>query len=246
MGEQVAKPRIRDLRGKPGAKRGWESMIFGFNTNVKAGNSTYHVQTEDRGLANALIDTVVYCGGRIIHRHTGNYLDLLPLDADREAALKLRLDEQHRGVVEAIRSGALQVAPPPQSQVREVSSELKLTLMNARNWLAGKHATLQIAVRDQAGNAVGNAKVTVRVTGAAEPAEFFSETGNDGCAQVEFDMPKLSANLSGKDAAAAGTVPAVVIEAAKGDANGAKDAKGMLRFQLRTKSPATSSTPPAS
>jgi hypothetical protein len=204
-------------------------MIFGFNTDVKAGDSTYHVQTEDRGAANALIDTVVYCGGRIVHRRTGNYLDLLPLDADREAALKLRLDDQHRGVLEAIRSGELQPALPSKSQMREplapeqeapaeISSSLQLSLENASSWLAGKRATLEIAVRDKAGNAVGDAKITVQIVGAAQPAEFFTTAEVDGRARVEFDMPRLS-----------GAEPAVVIEAASAAG------KGSLRFQLRPK-----------
>ena len=59
-------------------------MLFGHNTDVKVGESVYHVQTEDRGTANALIDTTVYCRGRVLHRRTNNYIDLLPLDPGRE------------------------------------------------------------------------------------------------------------------------------------------------------------------
>jgi len=36
----------------------------------------------------------------VLHRRTNNYFDLLPLDAAREEALKLRVDEQHRTIVE--------------------------------------------------------------------------------------------------------------------------------------------------
>ena len=71
----------------------------------------FHVQTEDRGAPNALIDTTVHCRGRVLHRRT-NYFDLLPLNADSEQALKLRLDDQHRAVMEEMRSGALQLALP--------------------------------------------------------------------------------------------------------------------------------------
>src|SRR5438309_5619755 len=88
-------------------------MLFGHNTNVKAGDTTYHVQTEDRGTAHALIDTTVYFRGRVLHRRTNNYFDLLPLNAAREQALKMRVDEQHRTIVEQIQSGALSVALPP-------------------------------------------------------------------------------------------------------------------------------------
>src|SRR5882762_6138521 len=87
-------------------------MLFGHNSNVEAGGTTYHVQTEDRGAMNALIDTTVYFHGRVLHRRTNNYFDLLPLNPEREQALKQRLDEQHRAVVEELRSGALHLALP--------------------------------------------------------------------------------------------------------------------------------------
>ena len=78
-------------------------MLFGHNTDVKMGDTVYHVQTEDRGTPNALIDTTVHCRGRVLHRRTNNYLDLLPLDAEREGLLRKRIDEQHRAVADEIR-----------------------------------------------------------------------------------------------------------------------------------------------
>ena len=87
-------------------------MVFGHNTNVKLAGVTYHVQTEDRGESHALIDTTVYFRGRVLHRRTNNYFDLLPLNEDSQQALKLRLDEQHQTVLEEMQSGALQLAVP--------------------------------------------------------------------------------------------------------------------------------------
>ena len=191
-------------------------MLFGHNSNVKAGDTTYHVQTEDRGAANALIDTTVYFRGRVLHRRTNNYFDLLPLNPDHEQALKVRLDEQHRTVVEEIRTGALHLALPHDD--KSASQVLLLELINAKTWLSGKRALLQVAVRNQTNQAVEGAKVTARVDGAAEFSEYSSETGPFGHAQFEFDMPRL-----------AGADPALLIEALHGNA------RGQLRFQLRTK-----------
>src|ERR1700736_1649009 len=87
-------------------------MLFGHNTKVKMGAVTFHVQTEDRGEYHGLIDTTVYYHGRVLHRRTNNYFDLLPLDEDRQQALKLRLDEQHRAVLEEIKNNTLQLAIP--------------------------------------------------------------------------------------------------------------------------------------
>lgn len=202
-------------------------MLFGHNTNVAVAGITYHVQTEDRGAAHALIDTTVYFHGRVLHRRTNHYQDLLPLDPKREHALKLRVDEQHRTVVEEIRSGALQIAlpadgnaaPPKASPPAAAAPRtLHLELLNAKTWLTGKRAFLQIVVRDQAQKAVEGAKVTAKVGGSAQPAEFSAETGSFGHAQLEFDMPPL-----------AGGDVALVIETTKGNAH------GHLRYHLRAR-----------
>ncbi len=198
-------------------------MLFGHNSNVKAGDTTYHVQTEDRGAANALIDTTVYFRGRVLHRRTNNYFDLLPLNPDHEQALKVRLDEQHRTVVEEIRTGALHLALPQDD--KSASQVLLLDLINAKTWLSGKRALLQVAVRNQTNQGVEGSQVTARVDGAAEISEYSAETGPLGNAQFEFDMPRL-----------VGADPALVIEASHGNA------RGHLRFQLRTKSRAPSTS----
>ena len=198
-------------------------MLFGHNSNVKAGNTTYHVQTEDRGTTNALIDTTVYFHGRVLHRRTNNYFDLLPLNPDTEQALKLRLDEQHRTVVDEIRTGALHLSLPQDENdaaraAAPTPKALLLELINAKTWLTGKRALLQVAVRNRTNQAVQGAKVTARVDGAAAISEYSTETGPFGHAQLEFAMPRL-----------AGAEPALVIEASHGNA------RGHLRFQLRTK-----------
>jgi hypothetical protein len=65
---------------------------------------------------------------------------------------------------------------------------------------------------------VKQARVSARIEGAAEAQELAIVTGNDGRAQLEFDMPRL-----------AGAEPALIIEAINGNS------KGQLRFQLRAK-----------
>jgi hypothetical protein len=202
-------------------------MLFGHNTNVTVGAITYHVQTEDRGTTNALIDTTVYFHGRVLHRRTNNYLDLLPLDPDREQALKLRLHEQHRSIIEELRSGTLNLALPLQEMTAHVSGAawdgnaaavLHLELLNPKTWLSGKRAMLQIAIRDSGNKAVEGAKVIVRVDGAAEHVEFSADTGPLGRAQFDFEIPRL-----------ASPEPALVIEATHGHS------KGHLNFHLRAK-----------
>jgi hypothetical protein len=212
-------------------------MLFGHNSNVTIDGTIFHVQTEDRGTANAIIDTTVHCRGRVLHRRKASYQDLLPLNADKEQALKLRLDDQHRTVMEEIRSGVLKlvvpqlaaapsapaVAPPlPAKAAPTTTSSVKpiiMELMNARTWLSAGRATLQVAIRHkEGGSGIAGVRITARIEGAAERTEFSAETRASGQALIEFSMPRLTGND-----------PALVIEA---NFSGSRE---QLRFQLRSK-----------
>ncbi len=207
-------------------------MLFGHNSNVTVSGVVIHVQTEDRGMHSAMIDTTVYHRGRVLLRRTQSYSDLLPLDADREQALKLRVDDQHATVMQELRSGALAVplptpppaplaappqpaAPPPPAPAKA----LTVDLLNPRTWLAGKQATLYLVARNkETGLVAVGAQVTARVHGAAELTEVSTTTNADGHAHLQFEMPRLAT----EDAA-------LVIEAVSGGS------RGQLRFQFRAK-----------
>jgi hypothetical protein len=215
-------------------------MVFGHNTNLKLGSNMLHVQTEDRGATHALIDTTVYFQGRVLHRRTNNYHDLLPLNDEKQQELKLRVDEQHRTVLEAIRSGELQLAIPqptsasanagpghlhqaaanPEQPPLDVvpPPKLVLKLLNARSWLAGKQATLHVAVKEESGANIAGASVSAEIEGSAGHPPFAGQTGDDGQATLLFEMPKLT-----------GPEPALVIRAE------AKQSSAHLRFSLRAK-----------
>jgi hypothetical protein len=77
-------------------------MIFGYNTDVKAGAETYHVQTEDRGAKHPVIDSVIYNKGRILDRKRTPYT---PADVSPEE-IKEMVTAQHRMLVESIKAGA--------------------------------------------------------------------------------------------------------------------------------------------
>jgi hypothetical protein len=206
-------------------------VLFGHNTDVSVGDQLYHVQTEDRGAGHAIIDTTVYSGGRVMHRRTNSYADLLPLDVSSEELLKLRLDRQHQAVLKELRAGTLELtSTPPRgaaqansaASVRSDSNRTKsiaVELLNAKTWLSGGRATLQIGVRDQqSGDALAGARVIARLEGSDSPAEFSTATSTDGRAELTFDMPPLT-----------GAERALVIEARYGES------VGSVRFQLRAK-----------
>lgn len=175
-------------------------MIFGHNTNLTVGEAHYHVQTEDRGTSHAFIETTVYERGRLLHKRTIDYRNMLPLDAAKQASLKQRLDEQHRAVVEEIRSGALKltvaeakpVVPVAPAVEAQPGPRLKLRIMNGADWLKAGKATLKVRVTDELGNSLPKARVVAKMEGTAEPVEVSSMTDMEGIAGLEFAMPKFT------------------------------------------------------
>ena len=82
-------------------------MITGFNTDIKYGGVTYHVQTEDKGVDSPLILSLVYVGGAIIASKRTRYEDLVKTGFD-EKELTERLQRQHKLICAAIKQGRVE------------------------------------------------------------------------------------------------------------------------------------------
>lgn len=79
-------------------------MITGFNTDVRHKGIVFHVQTEDKGLDNPLIESLVYKGGEILGSRRLAYREILIDGYDEKAIIKL-MDEQHKTMIDEIRRG---------------------------------------------------------------------------------------------------------------------------------------------
>lgn len=80
-------------------------MITGFNTDIRHGDRVFHVQTEDRGLGNPVVESLVYVGGQILLSKKSPYADLVADGKADEKAVRQLMDLQHRRIIEAIRRG---------------------------------------------------------------------------------------------------------------------------------------------
>lgn len=83
-------------------------MITGFNTDVEFEGTTYHVQTEDKGLARPVIMSLIYNRGTILASKRTPYDDLIVDDAVDEVVLAQRLNKQHRVICAAVKGGRLE------------------------------------------------------------------------------------------------------------------------------------------
>ena len=80
-------------------------MITGFNTDVKYAETVYHVQTEDKGLKNPLIESLIYVKGAILDSYKTRYEDFIESLAFKESLLQKILEFQHRQIVTSIKKG---------------------------------------------------------------------------------------------------------------------------------------------
>lgn len=90
-------------------------MITGFNTDVKYRGVVYHVQTEDKGTTNPLIETLIYKGGEILGSRRLPYSDIVP--DHEEAAITKLMEEQHKGMIMEVKRGRF--APQDEKTVME-------------------------------------------------------------------------------------------------------------------------------
>lgn len=115
-------------------------MITGYNTDVRHGGVVFHVQTEDKGISNPLIESLVYVGGQVLAAKRVSYSDLLAAGKGEPDIVAL-MDHQHRVMIAAIKGGKfdekvgiVQEAPvglPKSAERRAPSSEHDITILRS-------------------------------------------------------------------------------------------------------------------
>ena len=79
-------------------------MITGFNTDIKHNEKVYHIQTEDKGLSNPYIESLVYVGGEILASKKTSYAEQAKTGVDEKWIGSL-MEQQHRTMIAAIKRG---------------------------------------------------------------------------------------------------------------------------------------------
>jgi hypothetical protein len=81
-------------------------MLVGFNHNIMYKGEMFHVQTEDSGIANPHIITLLYRGGTIIASKKTSYADIIKID-NLEKIVEELMKEQHKDMLRDLKSGRL-------------------------------------------------------------------------------------------------------------------------------------------
>lgn len=79
-------------------------MITGFNTDIRHNDKVYHIQTEDKGLQNPFIESLVYVGGEILASKKTSYAEQAKTGVDEKWIGGL-MEQQHRTMIAAIKRG---------------------------------------------------------------------------------------------------------------------------------------------
>jgi hypothetical protein len=187
-------------------------VITGFNSDVRHGSRVFHVQTEDKGLANPKFETLIYLGGEILDCWRGSYEDLLGGTAAPDPTIQARMDEQHKAVIRAIKSGRYDATPAdPASGEQEVFSDrpldqaileylahegdvdtLELVLEHPIRPVFGQPFAFRVRARlCLSQRPVPGAEVAVRLISSFRKAGtlYTGRTGADGLCAARVDLP---------------------------------------------------------
>jgi hypothetical protein len=202
-------------------------MSSGFNTDVRVGDQIFHVQTEDRGPARPVIDTVVYQNGRVLHRRSSSYQHFADSTEFTPEGVRERVDEQHRSIIEDLRSGMLLeaiAAAAEKAKSPAIDTAIQIQLLNSGSWLSAGRVSLDVEILRKADRQPQpGAQVEAVIEGALRDGRHEGLSDDQGRAHIEFPLPQL-----GK-----GDLALVIL--AKAD-----QARDELRFAMRSRSKVTS------
>ncbi len=169
-------------------------MIFGFNTDIKHGDTVYHVQSEARE-SEQLLQTQVFVRGRCIGKKAVSYAADAAKGQITDQNKEMMLRDQHRRVLDAIRDGKVESVFDKQdsSDALAAIKELDLEWLNAHSvHYAGK---LQMRLRvTEGGAAVEGARLTLRFA-RPDSVPFYAQVLTDATGSAEMSVQVAEESL---------------------------------------------------
>jgi hypothetical protein len=211
-------------------------MITGFNTDVEYNGRVYHIQTEDKGSSNPVIESLVYVGGEILASVKSPYPGA-PGSAADPASIMEKLESQHRRMIMNVRQGRFdpegvkpfgagiisdrgfdEVVLEYLRSQRE-SESFQVVLESPAEFIQGGSTELVLAARGEISSLpVCGAKVAVRLITTLDKPVLLGEgrTDDSGILRLPLEIPRVGEG----DAA-------VILQATRGD--GQVEMKWMVR-----------------
>jgi hypothetical protein len=79
-------------------------MVVGFNHNIRYKGEVFHVQTEDSGIHNPCITTLLYRDGTIIASKKTSYADIVKVEMLSKVVEDI-MKEQHKDMLRRLKAG---------------------------------------------------------------------------------------------------------------------------------------------
>jgi hypothetical protein len=189
-------------------------MITGHNTDITYNGVVYHVQTEDKGSSNPVIETLVYKGGEILDARRTSYTHLLQDGYDEEKIISM-IEEQHRVMITEIKDGKFEkisLSMDPLSagiidskktldQVimdylasQQEKERLILELKGTRGFIEGSPSTLTVVAKNSNNDEpVKAARIIVKIISTVKKpiTVYEGKTDRNGLLIVEFVVPEF-------------------------------------------------------
>jgi hypothetical protein len=176
-------------------------MIFGFNTDVKVGDTVYHVQSEARK-ADQLLQTQVFVRGRCIGKKATSYAEKVSSSDFNDDRMHEMLKSQHKTILEAVRESRVEAMLEKSDSVRIPASptvganggDLSLTWDNAHSVYKENNLHLLFTVTD-AGKPVNGATLISKflIANSQEPPIFSQAvTDENGSADMKIFLDEAA------------------------------------------------------
>lgn len=187
-------------------------MITGFNTDVDFEDRVFHVQTEDKGAGNPVVETLIYCQGEIIAQRQTSYADLTETGTCTEDRVLERMENQHQAMIRQILNGRFESEGPKPFGHNIISNrsldevvldflvenitptEIRLELLDEPALVEGTRPTLRLRVVEIANEQpVSGARVSVKLASTlGDPIELVSAvTDREGLIAADLALPRL-------------------------------------------------------
>ena len=187
-------------------------MVTGFNTDVQYEGRVFHVQTEDKGRENPVVESLVYTGGEIVTSRKSSYADAMNGPEFNEAEVQRRMETQHQAVIREILSGRFDPEGPKPFGYNIITNrsldevvleflgtdvgleQIRLEMGDHQTLLEGTVVKLRLRVMaDPSERPVAAAKVAAKhISTKDKPRELFSgSTDADGWVEATFEIPAL-------------------------------------------------------
>ena len=161
-------------------------MVFGFNTDVKHGDTIYHVQSEARE-SEKLLQTQVFVRGRCVGKKAISYAGAAAEAGFGDSQKEQQLRDQHRLVLEAIREGKLEsVLDRAETEALASIKQLDVQWENADSVHANRNLTMRLRVSED-GSAVSSARLTFRFA-RPDAAPFYTQAVTDSAGSAEISV----------------------------------------------------------